>query len=71
MRIVLATPHGDRPFTPLALMYLKGSLVSRGCCVADEIAMLELETGDPAEAIADALLLVRPDVVVCRATSGT
>jgi len=63
MRIVLATRHADRAFIPLALMYLKATIVSRGSAAADRIAMLEFQHDATAEAMADALLAADPDVI--------
>jgi radical SAM superfamily enzyme YgiQ (UPF0313 family) len=63
MRIVLATQHAHRAFIPLALMYLKASVAGRGCCAADEIALLEFDRDASAEAIAGALVEARPDLV--------
>src|SRR5947208_448661 len=63
MRIVLATRHADRAFIPLALMYLKASIVSRGCAAAEDIAMLEFQHDATAEAMADALVTGHPDVI--------
>jgi radical SAM superfamily enzyme YgiQ (UPF0313 family) len=63
MRIALATQHADRAFIPLALMYLKASVVGRGGCAAGDIAMLEFRQDATAEAIADAVVDARPDLV--------
>lgn len=63
MRIALATQHADKAFIPLALMYLKAAAVGRGCCAADDVAMLEFRNDAKAEAIADALVEARPDLV--------
>lgn len=63
MRIALATQHVDRAFIPLALMYLKASLVGRGCCAPDEVAILEFGRESTAETIAQELVAARPDVV--------
>src|SRR5260221_10900338 len=64
MRIALATQHVDRAFIPLALMYLKASLVGRGCSALDEVVMLEFGRRDStADAIAAALIDARPDIV--------
>ena len=63
MRIALVTQHADRAFIPLALMYLKASVVARGGCSADDIAMLEFRHDTRAEAIADALIDARPDLI--------
>lgn len=63
MRIALATQHADRAFIPLALMYLKASLVGRGCCAPDEVAILEVGQESTPEAIAQALVAARPDAV--------
>jgi anaerobic magnesium-protoporphyrin IX monomethyl ester cyclase len=63
MRIALVTQHADRAFIPLALMYLKASVVGRGCCSADDVAMLEFRHDATAEAIADALVDARPDLI--------
>src|SRR6187200_2623441 len=63
MRIVLATQHAQRPFIPLALLYLKASVAARGRCAADEIAIVEFEANASAEAIADALGEARPDLI--------
>jgi radical SAM superfamily enzyme YgiQ (UPF0313 family) len=63
MRIVLATQHADRAFIPLALMYLKASLVGRGCCAPDEVAMVEFGLDASPEAIAAELVAARPDIL--------
>src|SRR5260221_10367035 len=64
MRIALATQHVDRAFIPLALMYLKASLVGRGCSTPDEVVMLEFGRRDStADAIAAGLIGARPDIV--------
>src|SRR5258708_5220239 len=63
MRIVLATQHANRVFIPLALMYLKASLVGRRVCAPDEIAIVEFDADAPPETIAHALIAARPDVV--------
>ena len=63
MRIVLATRHAERAFIPLALLYLKAALAGRGSCTADEIQIAEFDAPDAAEAIADALLAARPELV--------
>lgn len=63
MRIVLATQHAHRAFIPLALMYLKASVAARGCCAADDIALLEFGHDATAAAIANALVEARPDVL--------
>jgi radical SAM superfamily enzyme YgiQ (UPF0313 family) len=63
MRIVLATQHADRSVIPLALMYLKASLIGRGCCAPDEVAIVEFGSDSSPEAIAAELVAARPDVV--------
>jgi radical SAM superfamily enzyme YgiQ (UPF0313 family) len=60
MRIVLSTQHALRAFIPLALMYLKASLVGRGCCAPDDVVMLEFEPEASAEAIAGAAVDAHP-----------
>lgn len=63
MRIALATRHCDRAFIPLALMYLKASLVGRGCCVPEDVAIVEFPKDATPETIASDLLGLRPAVV--------
>jgi hypothetical protein len=50
MRIALATRHADREFIPLALMYLKASVIGRGCCAPGDIAILEFDRDAAPEA---------------------
>lgn len=63
MRITLATRHVDRAFIPLALLYLKASLAGRGCCAADDIAILEFGRDATAEEMARDIVDARPDVL--------
>jgi anaerobic magnesium-protoporphyrin IX monomethyl ester cyclase len=63
MRIVLATQHAHRAFIPLALLYLKASVAGRGCCAADDVAILEFDPDTSAAAIADGLVAHRPDLI--------
>lgn len=63
MRIVLATQHAHRAFIPLALMYLKASVAARGCCAADDVALLEFGDDATAAEMADALVAARPDLI--------
>ena len=63
MRIALATQHAHKTFIPLALLYLKASVAGRGCCAADEIAVLEFDQETGAEAIADVLVEARADII--------
>ena len=62
MRIVLATQHALRAFIPLALLYLKASLVGRGCCAPDDVSVLEFPPEADAEAISDAIVAAHPGV---------
>ncbi len=63
MRIALATRHAHSSFIPLALLYLKASLVARGCCAPDEVCLVELPPEATPEAITAGLLALGPDVV--------
>lgn len=63
MRIALATRHADRDFIPLALLYLKASVIGRGCCAAGDVAILEFGREAAAEAIARDLVASGADVV--------
>ena len=63
MRISLATIHAKPVYLPLALMYLKATLVERGGMPAEDIAVLELSSKEETEAHADRVLLASPDVV--------
>jgi anaerobic magnesium-protoporphyrin IX monomethyl ester cyclase len=63
MRIALATRHADREFIPLALMYLKASVIGRGCCAPGDIAILEFDRDAAPEAIAEELTASRAYVV--------
>jgi anaerobic magnesium-protoporphyrin IX monomethyl ester cyclase len=60
MRIALATRHANGTFIPLALMYLKASLVTRGCCLPDEVSLVEFPPDATPEAMALELLAGRP-----------
>lgn len=63
MRIALATRHAHPTFIPLALMYLKASVIARGCCGPDEVAIVELSPVATPEEIAVAVLASRPAIV--------
>ena len=63
MRIALATRHADASFIPLALLYLKASLVARECCAPDEIGLVELPPEATPEAMALKLLAARPSIL--------
>jgi radical SAM superfamily enzyme YgiQ (UPF0313 family) len=61
--ICLVTRHATASYIPLALMYLKASLVERGGCDATDVRLLEFRPEDDAGAIAEAILRENPDVV--------
>ncbi|MDP1889756.1 MAG: radical SAM protein [Gemmatimonadaceae bacterium] len=63
MRILLATRHANTLYTPLALLYLKASLVSNGVVDADAVTIAEFDRDADAQAIADALIAAAPDVI--------
>src|SRR6188472_1617536 len=59
---VSCLPPGTRSgLIPLALMYLKASLVGRAACAADGITLLEFDEADGADVIADAVVEARPE----------
>lgn len=63
MRVCLATQHCVREFIPLALLYLKASLVERGGCRPDDIDVVEFERDASSTAIASRILETNPGVV--------
>lgn len=63
MRLLLATRHANTLYTPLALLYLKASLVSQGVADADDVTIAEFGRDAEAREIADALIAHAPDVV--------
>lgn len=62
-RIVLATRHSTDAFIPLALMYLKASLVGHDCGTPDDVAILEFGNESAPEAIARDIVAARPQVL--------
>jgi anaerobic magnesium-protoporphyrin IX monomethyl ester cyclase len=63
MRIALAIRHVGPTFIPLALMYLKASLVGRGCCRPEDVTLVEFPPEATAETMARDLLDRRADVI--------
>jgi len=61
--IVLATRHAQATFTPLALLYLKASLVAQGGVEASDVVISEFDRDTDGAAIAAAVLAATPDVV--------
>jgi len=61
--ICLATQHADAAFAPLALLYLKASLVARRQVRAEEVAILEFPRDASADEIARRILDRAPAVV--------
>lgn len=63
MNIVLVTRHANPRFTPLALLYLKAALVSKGVADAAAVTIAEFGPDLGEEAIAEAVIAAQPDVV--------
>lgn len=63
MQILLATQHANARFTPLALLYLKASLVASGVAEAADVTIAEFGSGASGEEIAQAVIAARPDVL--------
>jgi anaerobic magnesium-protoporphyrin IX monomethyl ester cyclase len=63
VRISLATRHATDAFIPLALMYLKASLVGHGRCAPEDVTLLEFGSESTPGAMAEAIAAARPDVV--------
>ncbi|HMF96929.1 MAG TPA: radical SAM protein [Vicinamibacterales bacterium] len=63
MRIVLATQHADAYFAPLALLYLKASLISQLQIHSNDVAILEFPESTSPDEIARQILAVEPDVL--------
>jgi radical SAM superfamily enzyme YgiQ (UPF0313 family) len=63
VRIILATRHADADFAPLALLYLKASLVSHLQLGRDDVAILEFSESTPPADIADRILECETDVL--------
>ena len=63
MKVLLVTQHANARFTPLALLYLKASLVSQGDVSAADVPIAEFDKAASAEDIATAVIAARPDVV--------
>lgn len=63
MKVCLATRHAKKSFMPLALLYLKASLAQRDAIDASQIVISEFEKETTGEAIAEAVLATKPDVV--------
>ena len=64
MKICLATLHANPDFTPLALLYLKASVVDRLGHLADDVAIVEGAAADAdVEALAAHILSTSPRIV--------
>jgi anaerobic magnesium-protoporphyrin IX monomethyl ester cyclase len=63
MKICLATRHSNASFMPLALLYLKASLVEHGGVDAADVTIAEFDRAASGETIANAVLATEPDVV--------
>ncbi|MHB1312131.1 MAG: B12-binding domain-containing radical SAM protein [Gemmatimonadaceae bacterium] len=63
MRVALVTQHANARFMPLALLYLKASLVARGDVQAADVTIAEFDDNATAAQIAKAVVDARPDVV--------
>jgi radical SAM superfamily enzyme YgiQ (UPF0313 family) len=63
VRICLATQHADAYFAPLALLYLKASLISRLRLRGDDVAVLEFPDSASPGDIAERILALEPDVL--------
>jgi len=62
-RICLATQHAKAVFLPLALMYIKATLVERGGIDPADVSVLELPVDEPNEVHMARILAQNPDVV--------
>lgn len=63
MNICLATMHANPAFTPLALLYLKATLLERKTLAADAVGILEFKPADTPDAIAQRILDHPPDLL--------
>ena len=63
MKICLATRHANASFMPLALLYLKASLVEHGGVDAADVTIAEFDRKASGETIAGVVLATEPDVV--------
>jgi radical SAM superfamily enzyme YgiQ (UPF0313 family) len=63
VQICLATRHADADFAPLALLYLKASVIDRLGVRDADVAVLEFPDSAPPDRIAERILAHAPDVV--------
>ena len=63
MQICLATQHADADFAPLALLYLKASLVGRLALRGDDVVLLEFPASASVQQIVDKILQHQPDIL--------
>jgi anaerobic magnesium-protoporphyrin IX monomethyl ester cyclase len=63
VRICLATQHADADFAPLALLYLKASLISQLQVRGEDVAVLEFPDSTSPGDIAERILALEPDIL--------
>ena len=63
MRVSLVTQHCVSAFIPLALLYLKASLVERGRCPQDTVDVVEFDRDASSSTVVSRILETEPDVV--------
>jgi radical SAM superfamily enzyme YgiQ (UPF0313 family) len=63
VRICLATQHADADFAPLALLYVKASLIDQVQVCGEDVAILEFADAIAPDDIAERILALEPDVL--------